>query len=266
MDRRKKVCVSVDTHPRGHSMRTSTAWRYLRVAALFCAVVVTCTHADAEDPPSGTLDGLFQSITKNTADAVKKGIDKTLNKTMGNSGASSNSSSTGNASTGSSSIGLPSQSTGSAAPMSVAQSSHPGVPEKIPLTQDQIDKGAKGYYDNCAIHTTYLRNLHDCNCLTEGYKQIATAKRSTQLSPEEQNRIGQTCPAPKATTYAWVYKTCDDYMQHVRTDHAEFCGCTAEHFSTTFQSQPNSKLRKVEALRAESMKACGLADRSHNIH
>ncbi|MFM0198728.1 hypothetical protein PQR53_02465 [Paraburkholderia fungorum] len=140
------------------------------------------------------------------------------------------------------------------------------APVKIPLTQDQIDKGAKAYYDNCAIHTTYLRNLHDCNCLTEGYKQAATARRSTQLSTEDQYRIGQTCPAPKATTYAWVYKTCDDYMQHVRTDHAEFCGCTAERFSSTFQSQPNSNLRKVEALRAESMKACGLADRSHNLH
>jgi hypothetical protein len=263
MDRRGKVVAPDDTLLRAHSTRAFAVWRHIPATVLFCAIAVTWTHAHAEDPKPGAFDGLFGAITKSTAEAVKNGIDRTLNKATGNSGASSNRSLAGESDGGS--IGLASQGAESSAPISITQSSRPGGPEKTPLTQVQIDKGVKDYYENCAIHTTYLRNLHDCNCLTEGYKQAAILRRSAQISTDDQNRIGQTCPAPKATTYAWVYKSCDDYMQHNRTDHAQFCGCTAERFSTTFQNQPNSNRRKVEALRKESMTACGLADRSHNI-
>ena len=75
------------------------------------------------------------------------------------------------------------------------------------------------------------------------------------LPPEA---LGETCPASKDTTYSWIYRSCDDYMQHKRSDHAAFCACTAERFSSTYLSHPNSNLRKVEALRRDSMKACGL--------
>lgn len=208
----------------------------------------------AQDPGAGLFGAVLGALTKSSPDAVRNQIERTVSQATGGSGVSVGGSS------GGSSNGI------SAAPTNEGRSYDSSITGRSPLTQAQIDKGVKSYYENCAIHTTYLKNLHDCACLSEGYKQIAIAKRSTQLSPEEQYQIGQTCPAPKATTYAWVYQTCDDYMQHNRTDHAQFCGCSADRFSSTFQGQPNSNLRKVEALRKESMVACGLADRSHNIH
>lgn len=70
----------------------------------------------------------------------------------------------------------------------------------------------------------------------------------------------------KETIVAGVYKSYDDYMQHVCSDHAQFYGCSADRFATQFRARPDSNLRKVEALRHESMKACGLADQSHNLH
>lgn len=59
---------------------------------------------------------------------------------------------------------------------------------------------------------------------------------------------------------------CRRHFQHVRSDHAQFCGCTADNFATQFRARPNSAVHKVEALRKESMIACGLADQSHNLH
>ena len=121
-----------------------------------------------------------------------------------------------------------------------------------------IEKSIAVYSRNCTTTGMYLGYLHDCECLTQGARKVLEAKGRSQVSPEDQAQLGQTCPAAKNVTYDWVYQTCDGYMKSVRSDHGEFCACTAEHFAVAFRSHPNSNLRKVEALKAESMKACSL--------
>jgi hypothetical protein len=120
------------------------------------------------------------------------------------------------------------------------------------------------YHDNCTISNAYMRSLHDCECLTRGVRRALEARQSTQPSSDQQDQLRLTCPAAKQVTYAWVYKSCEDYYQHTRTDHLQFCNCTAERFSTSFGARPNSNLRMVEALRKDSMLVCGIRDRSHN--
>lgn len=254
------------TCPAGTEVSGEAAAERVPVAGDAPATAAPAPSTAAQESNPGLFGGVLAAITKNSSNAVQNEIDRTVNQATGGSGGSVSGSSGGSSSGGSStgSGGYGSKGAGSAALVDSGPSHASSAPGT--LTQAEIEYLTKSDYEQCAIHTTYLKNLHDCTCRSEAYKQVLNAKRSKTLSQEELNQRGQICPAPKATTYAWVYQTCDDFMQHKRTDHAQFCGCTAERFSSTFHERPDSNLRKVEALRKNSMVACGLSDKSHNIH
>ena len=127
--------------------------------------------------------------------------------------------------------------------------------------QADIDQAVKHFADGCRANSK-LNVLHDCKCLTEQFRSMANAIGQPVLPL---GALAQVCPAAKKTTYDWVFTTCDDYMRNVRTDHESFCGCAAERFATSYLARPNSLLRQVDALRRDSMVACGLADRTHAI-
>jgi hypothetical protein len=227
---------------------------FIILFALACTGIPMTAAADM-------LGDLTQGLGQSVSNAVKRGVDSALrNQPAGNSPAAPQ------AETSPSSgqpvqIATPSTSSGnlSSAPQMVAASTATGpLPARGKATPDQIDAAVAMYHDNCAVHTDYLRNMHDCDCLARGAREMLTARMGVVVSTEEQNQLGQTCAAPKETIYAWIYRTCNDFMRHQRTNHAQFCGCTADRFSDSFRANPNSNLRKVEALRRASMKACGL--------
>lgn len=133
------------------------------------------------------------------------------------------------------------------------------------VAPDKLAKGVADFHTQC-MNSSQLNGLHECECLTEGYRERATRSGSTILSMKDQNALLQTCPASHEVTKAWVFQSCDAYMQHNRSDHVEFCNCTGDTFATRFRASPLSGLRQIEALRKESMLGCGLADKSHNLH
>lgn len=226
--------------------------RYTFVPRLFL-VGILC----AGSPTTGTaatFDDMKEGLAQSLSDAIKRNVDSVL----GNQPTSNPSPGT-QPETGAGQRAQAAAPPPTAGGASVAAGSAPGpMPARGKATPEQIEAAVAKYHDNCAVHTTYLRNMHDCECLTRGAREALTARKSVVVSVEEQYQLGQTCAAPKETIYAWVYQTCDDYMQHKRTDHTQFCACTGNRFSDAFRASPNSNLRKVEALRAASMKACGL--------
>lgn len=147
---------------------------------------------------------------------------------------------------------------------SIAEAGSTPTAAAVKSGQDKLAKGVADFHTQC-VNSSQLNGLHECECLTEGYRQRATRSGSTILSMKDQNELLQTCPASHEVTKAWVFKSCDDFMQHKRSDHVEFCNCTGDHFANKVRVTPPFNLRQTEALRKESMQACGLADTSHNL-
>lgn len=210
-----------------------------------------------------SMRNILGTITKSATDAVQGSVDKALGNTTGGNAATKTSGTQGELATPARS---PTPQVLAEPQVAQASSATPGGLGRRPATQAQIDTEVEQFHRNCTTSNAYLRSLHDCECLTRGERTALETNRSTQPTTDQKYQLGQTCPAAKKVTYDWVYKSCDDYFQHNRTDHVQFCGCTAERFSTSFGAHPNSNLRMVEALRRESMQACGLSDRSHNTH
>ncbi|HCS41835.1 MAG TPA: hypothetical protein DIW52_03265 [Pseudomonas sp.] len=148
---------------------------------------------------------------------------------------------------------------------SIAEAGSTPTAAAVKAGQDKLAKGVADFHTQC-VNSSQLNGLHECECLTEGYRQRATRSGSTILSMKDQNELLQTCPASHEVTKAWVFQSCDAFMQHKRSDHVEFCNCTGDYFATKFRATPLFGLRQIEALRKESMQACGLADKSHNLH
>lgn len=233
-----------------------------RRAAFVALFALACTGLPAI-AAADMFSDLKQALGQSVNDAVKRNVDSALGNQP--SGGAPSSAAAQHAPSQPVQIAAPPSANGSASPApqkvstTTAASTNTGpMPARGKATPEQIDAAVAKYHDNCAIHTDYLRNMHDCDCLSRGAREMLMARKSVVVSTEEQYQLGQTCAAPKETIYAWVYKTCNDYMQHQRADHAQFCGCTADRFSNSFRASPNSNLRKVEALRRDSMKACGL--------
>jgi hypothetical protein len=130
--------------------------------------------------------------------------------------------------------------------------------------QDKLAKGVTDFHKQC-VNSSQLNGLHECECLTEGYRQRATRSGSTILSMQDQNELLATCPASHEVTKAWVFQSCDAFMQHKRSDHVGFCNCTGDRFATRANANPPITLRQTEAMRKEAMQSCGLADTSHNL-
>lgn len=148
---------------------------------------------------------------------------------------------------------------------SIAEAGSTPTATEAKAGQDKLAKGVADFHKQC-VTNSQLNGLHDCECLTEGYRQRAIRTASTTILPsKEQNELLQTCPASQQVTKAWVFQTCDDYMQHKRSDHVEFCSCTGERFATQYRASPLNNMRAINALKTEAMKACGLADQSHNV-
>jgi len=147
---------------------------------------------------------------------------------------------------------------------SIAEAGSTPTVAAVKAGQDKLAKGVADFHTQC-VNSSQLNGLHECECLTEGYRQRATRSGSTILSMKDQNELLQTCPASHEVTKAWVFQSCDAFMQHKRSDHVEFCNCTGDYFATKVRTTPNVTLRQTEALRKESMQACGLADQSHNL-
>jgi len=147
---------------------------------------------------------------------------------------------------------------------SIAEAGSTPTAAATKVGQDKLAKGVADFHSQC-LNTSQLNGLHECECLTEGYRQRATRSGSTILPMKDQNELLQTCPASHEVTKAWVFQSCDGFMQHKRSDHVEFCNCTGDNFATRFRANPLNNLRQIEALRKESMQSCGLADTSHNL-
>ena len=268
--------------------RATPRRRRTRIAGCLIALASTCAHAHQEqqDPFSGFVD----TLKKSAADALKSQIDKSLSPTAnspdtppapqptdlnnatpapqarkaasGGPGASGGSGRSGysGSSGGSGSSGRSGGSGGSRGSGGSGGAVGSGGP-----TSDEVEKEVSDFSSACTKNS-FFSSLHDCGCMTSSYRREVLASGSTKIRATLENKLLATCPAPKETIYNWVMTNCESYFQHTRSDHAQFCGCSAEKFSVEFHAQPLPGLRLIEALRKRSELACGLADRSHNIH
>lgn len=195
--------------------------------------------------------GMLEDITRNVSDSVsnatRKGVDS-LSQSV------------------SSAIDKATTPADETAPATAPAASAAGGPTAAATQagQDKLAKGVTDFHKQC-VNSSQLNGLHECECLTEGYRQRATRSGSTILSMQDQNELLATCPASHEVTKAWVFQSCDAFMQHKRSDHVEFCNCTGDRFATRANANPPITLRQTEAMRKEAMQSCGLADTSHNL-
>lgn len=194
---------------------------------------------------AGAFDDFTKSVTQSVSEAARKSVDSV---TQGVSSA----------------VGKATAPAAETTPVSAPDAVQDAKPMQ-PLAPDKLDKGAKAFYEHCAIKSPDVRGVHDCTCLTEGYRQKIAQSGKAQLSFKDENQLMQTCPASQETIEASVYKACDATVKTGRSDHVALCTCTAQHFATEFRAHPDSTTGKVDWLRRKSMLACGVADQSHNV-
>jgi hypothetical protein len=133
---------------------------------------------------------------------------------------------------------------------------------QAPHSAQAVEQEISGYEQDCRANYM-LSSLHDCACLSAGY-------RSEVVRTGSFNRAGAgklllaTCPAPRSSIYDWANQSCTDYVQHVRSDWEGFCACASNNFADAYLAKPLGQLREIEALRNKSYEACGLGERSHN--
>ncbi|MDB5920062.1 MAG: hypothetical protein JWR40_4296 [Massilia sp.] len=222
-----------------------------------CAIALAWTCALAQEEQQNPFNGFVDTLKKSAADALKSQIDKTMSP-----GANS-----------SNNVPAPQPAdlnNGTAAPKAQKAaageigasggSGGSGAP-----SSDAVEKEISDFSSACT-RNPFFSSLHDCGCMTSSYRREVLASGSTKIRATLTQKLLATCPAPKQTIYNWVNRSCESAFDRKRSDHAQFCGCSAEKFSVEFNARPLETLRLVEALRKRSMLACGLADRSHDIH
>jgi hypothetical protein len=128
-------------------------------------------------------------------------------------------------------------------------------------TKADLEREVQRFGVECA-KSDFLPDLYDCRCLTDGYRQGVLAANSTHRRDAivRESRLLETCPAPRTSIFAWLKRGCESAFR-TQGDHADFCNCSAERFTTVFRAQPPGSRREIESLKKNSMLACGLADR-----
>jgi hypothetical protein len=112
-------------------------------------------------------------------------------------------------------------------------------------------------FQQSCLRNPFLSSLHDCTCLTAGYRKAAAEIGATTRKDGIINSLMTTCPAPKQVIYNHRFKVCNDDFQHVRADHEQVCSCASEQFANEAYTRPAATLRAYEALAKSTLLACG---------
>lgn len=152
------------------------------------------------------------------------------------------------------------------APQSAIGGARSGVlPEshEAPHSAQAIEQEIGGYEQDCRANYM-MSSLHDCACLSAGYRS-AVARTGTFNRAGASQSLPASCPAPRPSIYDWANQSCTDDVQHLRSDWQGFCACASNKFADEYLAKPLGTLREIEALRKQSYDACGLDDRSHKL-
>jgi hypothetical protein len=152
------------------------------------------------------------------------------------------------------------------APQSAAGGAQGGVvpgSHQDPHSAQAVEQEIGGYEQECRANYM-MSSLHDCACLSAGYRSEVARTGTFNRAGASQSLLA-TCPAPRSSIYDWANQSCTDYVQHLRSDWQGFCACASNNFADAYLAKPLGTLREIEALRKQSYDACGLGDRSHKL-
>lgn len=149
------------------------------------------------------------------------------------------------------------------APQSAASAQSGALPgsHQAPHSAQAVEQEIGGYEQECRANYM-MSSLHDCACLSAGYRSEVARTGSFNRAGASQSLLA-ACPAPRSSIYDWANQSCTDYVQHLRSDWQGFCACASNNFADEYLAKPLGTLREIEALRKQSYDACGLDDRSH---
>ena len=135
-----------------------------------------------------------------------------------------------------------------------------------PVQAQGVSKGGMeeelAKFQSSCMRNPYLSSLHDCACLTAGYRKAAADVGATSRKDGIINSLMTTCPAQKEVIYNYRFRVCNDYLQHVQADHEQVCACASDRFANEAYARPAATLRESEALAKSTLLACGAGKRT----
>jgi len=139
-------------------------------------------------------------------------------------------------------------------------SNQPGTPSIDPKDiPDIVMTEMKDIESSCEKNYFYS-SFHDCKCIAVKFLDARLKSDPGSTKDSVFNKISGQCVDEPAIA-GYVYKSCGDYMQHVRKDYVEFCKCSANNVAETYHKAPVMSLRYIESLRRNAFIACGIRDR-----
>jgi hypothetical protein len=132
----------------------------------------------------------------------------------------------------------------------------PIAPEKIP---DVLMAEMKEVQSSCEKNYFYS-SFHDCKCISVKFLDARLKSDPNTSKDRVFNSVAGQCVDEPAIA-GYVYKSCGDYMQHVRKDYVDFCKCSANKVAETYAKAPVMSLRYIESLRRNAFIDCGIRDK-----
>lgn len=135
-----------------------------------------------------------------------------------------------------------------------------GPPELAPKDiPDVLMKEMQDVQSSCEKNYFYS-SFHDCKCISVKFLDARLKSDPNTSKDRVFNSIAGQCVDEPAIA-GYIYKSCGDYMQHVRKDYVEFCKCTANNVAETYHKAPVMSLRYIESLRRNAFIACGISNK-----